>query len=74
MDPNTAYRDMMDLLKAGDYSEAYDVATGLMGWLRNGGFLPTGFATTTSVPSAQRRQLIVECQQVIDVAARYIEV
>jgi hypothetical protein len=74
MDPNRAYRMMTEYLKAGDYSEAHYTAHWLREWLLNGGFLPEVDGRLSDAPSALRRQVVAECDQIIDTAKRHIEV
>lgn len=73
MDPNSAYATMNDCLKSRDYSEACEAAIGLRDWVRKGGFLPEMPNRTSASPGALYRQLIAECNQVIDLCWKHTE-
>jgi hypothetical protein len=66
MDPNAAYRMMAEHFNDREYSEAYDIASGLLGWLRNGGFLPDAFSDRRSAILATRAMLSA-CENFIEV-------
>lgn len=66
MDPNAAYKMMTEHYDAKDYSEAYDVASGLLEWLRSGGTLPTH--------SVNRKSTMLTCRAVMKACEQFIEV
>jgi hypothetical protein len=53
VDPNAAYDELVDAIKAKDWDAATEIARGLWNWIVRGGFLPSRPEILYAIPDAK---------------------